>query len=149
MKLTRNPPWLIAIFEGALAGSDAARRTMFGSACAFVGGNLACGLFGASLFVRLSEPDRARLLAQPGAEPFDPMGGRPMREYAVVPPALLEDEAALRDWIARALEFAGRLPPKKPRRRAAAASRRPASNAKPQAKRKPAARTSPSARRRR
>jgi TfoX/Sxy family transcriptional regulator of competence genes len=112
VELIRNPPWLVELFEAALAESDATRRKMFGSACAFVGGNLCCGLFGTSMFVRLSGPDRARLLALPGAEPFDPMGGRPMREYALIPPSILEDEPALQHWIGRALDFAAGLPPK-------------------------------------
>lgn len=112
MEFIRNPPWLVELFDAALAGSEATRRMMFGSACAFVGGNLSCGLFGTSLFVRLADPDRRRLLALPGAEPFDPMGGRPMREYAVVPPSILEDEPVLHEWIGRALDYAACLPPK-------------------------------------
>ncbi|GAC1549931.1 MAG: hypothetical protein NVS2B9_16370 [Myxococcales bacterium] len=124
MKFTRNPPWLVELFESALEGTDAVRRTMFGSACAFVGGNLACGVFGAGVFVRLSGPDRARLLAQPGAAPFDPMGGRPMREYALLPPALFEDERALQGWVGRALDYAGTLPPKKARAKAKARAKK-------------------------
>lgn len=85
---------------------------MFGYPCGFESGQLFTGLFGDSLFVRLGEAERARLLGERGAKPFDPMGGRPMREYAVVPQGWLEDEELIKQWMGRALEYARTLPPK-------------------------------------
>ena len=41
------------------------------------------------------------------------MTGRPMREYVVVPPALLSDSDAIRLWTARALDYGASLPDKK------------------------------------
>jgi hypothetical protein len=38
--------------------------------------------------------------------------GRPMKGYAFVAPAGTADEAALRTWVNRTLEFVGTLPPK-------------------------------------
>src|SRR5207237_670878 len=88
-------------------------KKMFGSLCNFVGGNLSSGTFAQSLFVRLGDADRARLLAIEGAEPFSPMPGRPMKEYAVVPRAMLDDEKELRLWLRRAADHARTLPEKK------------------------------------
>ena len=45
--------------------------------------------------VRLSEADRAKALAEAGAKPFAP-GGRPMREYVVLPPAIVADKREAR-----------------------------------------------------
>jgi len=74
-----------------------------------------------SLFARLDEKDRAELLAQPGAHLFEPMEGRPMKEYVVFPDALLTDRDALRGWMARGLAYAASLTPKekKPRKKKA------------------------------
>jgi hypothetical protein len=33
------------------------------------------------------------------------MAGRPMREYFVLPPAIMGDQSVLRDWVDRALRF--------------------------------------------
>ncbi len=71
-------------------------------------------MFEDKLFVRLAETDRATLLAEEGAQPFDPMGGRPMREYVVVPGTWLEgdDDDELRAWMMKAARYARTLPPK-------------------------------------
>ncbi len=127
MKLEKPPASLVALFEARIEGTGAERRPMFGQPCAFAGGNMCAGLFGGSLFVRLGEAERAALLSLPGARPFEPMPGRPMREYVVVPPSMLADAAALDRWIARAVAYAGALPAKgkrKPSRKAASHRRR-------------------------
>ena len=62
-------------------------RPMFGNVAGFVNGNMFMGLFGNDLFVRLSESDRAMLLQEEGAIVMEPMTGRPMKEYVVMPKA--------------------------------------------------------------
>jgi hypothetical protein len=68
------------------------------------------------MVVRLPEEERERMLALPGARPFE-MRGRVMREYAVVPPAMTEDRGKLRDWVARSFEYVSSLPTKPARKR--------------------------------
>lgn len=115
----RSPPGLIDAFDAALPpDSRIERRPMFGYPCAFTGGRLFTGLHGADIMVRLGEEDRAKLLAMPGARTFEPMAGRPMREYILVPPGFHADAHTLRAWMLRALEFTASLPPKKPSRAA-------------------------------
>ncbi len=63
-------------------------RKMFGYPCAFFQGQIFAGLHQESMILRLSEEDRARFLTIEGASQFEPMAGRPMREYVVIPPAL-------------------------------------------------------------
>jgi TfoX/Sxy family transcriptional regulator of competence genes len=104
---------LVDAFHDALPKDRAVeRRNMFGCPCAFVGGNMFCGLHEQRLFVRLSEAKRESLLGAPGAARFEPTKGRVMREYVVVPPAMLRDRAALRRWIREGFLYAGSLPPK-------------------------------------
>lgn len=89
-------------------------RPMFGQLAAFVNGNMFMGIFGSDVFVRLSEADRAQI-AEAGGGPFEPMPGRPMREYAVLPPVWRDEPDRVRDWAARALDLAEELPPKAPK----------------------------------
>jgi len=120
---------LVALFGKLLVSSGGEGRKMFGCPCGFLGGNMFMGLFEDRLFLRLSEHDRVDLLAEEGAEPFDPMGGRPMREYVVVPAGWLEgdDDDKLFVWVRKAASLGRALPPKtkrKPGKKPAAKSRR-------------------------
>ena len=98
MKLAKSPAWLVELFDALQPEVGGERKQMFGYPCVFEGGNLFTGLFADGLFVRLGEADRARLLATKGAAPFEPMKGRPMREYVVLPPSMLEDEEAVKSF---------------------------------------------------
>lgn len=113
--LTKSPPELVERFDGLTSSlPDAERRQMFGYPSLFVGGNLVTGLHKGWWFVRLGEADRAELLRL-GAGPFEPMPGRAMGGYLVLPPAVFRDDAAVLQWVDRAIEFGRSLPPKAPR----------------------------------
>ena len=112
-KFEKSSPELIARFDATAARfPDADRRKMFGYPALFVGGNLVTGLFAQQWMIRLPDHDRAELLALPGATPFEPMPGRPMKGYASIPPDVVADDEALDAWIRRAIAFGRTLPAK-------------------------------------
>lgn len=88
-------------------------KPMFGNLGAFVHGNMFAGLFGSDVGVKLPDEDRARL-EQAGGGPFGP-AERPMGGYLTIPADVPDGEA--RDWVVRACDHIGELPPKRPRRR--------------------------------
>jgi len=88
------------------------QRKMFGQPAAFVNGQMFTGLFGAKWFVRLPDDVAAELLRVKGAGPFEPMAGRPMRGYVVLPDSVVADRVSLSRWLDEALAYAGSLPPK-------------------------------------
>ena len=88
-------------------------RPMFGNLAAFVNGNMFSGLYGDDLFVRLSDESRADLLKVKGASIFEPMKGRPMKNYVCVPKEWFEKPALVKPWISRSLKWSSALPPKK------------------------------------
>ncbi|MBI4493066.1 MAG: TfoX/Sxy family protein [Chloroflexi bacterium] len=113
MKWEKAPESLVQTFDAALPeDARVERRKMFGYPCAFVGGNMFAGLHEARLIVRLPEEARETLLALEGACSFEPMAGRPMREYVVVPPQVVADPAALREWVGQAFTYGSTLAPK-------------------------------------
>ena len=96
---------------------EIAVRPMFGNLAGFVGGKMFAGLYGDELFVRLSEEDRAELLKVDGASIFEPMAGRQMREYVVLPKSWKAHPAKVKQWVARSLEWSSQLPAKKAKKR--------------------------------
>ena len=113
MDWQKSPESLVQTFAEALPEAPTVeRRRMFGFPAAFAGGNMFAGLHGNDVLVRLPEDARATLLSEPGAHLFEPMAGRPMREYVVLPPSVVADLAALREWLDRGFQFASAMPPK-------------------------------------
>lgn len=113
MNWKKPPPELTALFDAvAPAPPLAERRQMFGYPCCFVNGNMFTGLHQENMILRLPDGQRKALLKVEGARVFEPMPGRPMREYVAVPPSLLADEDALRGWMDKSLEYARTLPAK-------------------------------------
>ena len=86
-------------------------RKMFGGIAWMLHGNMACGVLGHEVIVRLSVEDAARALAEPGTRPFD-MTGRPMRGFAVVGGESIARDGDLRAWVDAGADYASALPPK-------------------------------------
>ena len=112
-KFAPAPPEMIHLFENALGVvPEAEVRKMFGYPAGFVNGNMFTGLHGNDMVVRLSPDDLGTFLALEGSRQFEPMPGRPMREYAVVPPSLLKSGSELGTWLRKAYAYAKSIPPK-------------------------------------
>lgn len=143
----------IAIFDRLLPDDPrVVRSQMFGHPGAFVNGHIFFGTFAQTIIARVGA-ERASALIGDDFSAFEPLPGRPWREYVQFDPArVAEDEA--RTLAVDALENAALLPPKpvkakKPATRPAAAATRPAAT-KPAATKaaatKPAVATKPAAR---
>lgn len=92
------------------ADPRAVKGQMFGHPCAFVNGNMFFGTFAQSLIVRLGEA-RAASVATGSVRLFEPMPGKPWKEYVQVPVGALADDAVA--TLAReALDYTAGLPAK-------------------------------------
>lgn len=112
MEWKKTPPELAAKFDRAAPKDPrVVRKPMFGYPALYLRGNMFAGTFQDKVVTRLSETDRATAL-KVGAKPFEPMPGRPMKEYVVVPAADVGKPAALAKWIERARSYAETLPVK-------------------------------------
>jgi len=113
MKIPKASSDLTKTFEELTPVSGCvSSKKMFGQPAAFANGNLFMGVFGDSLFVRLSEPDCEKARETAGFAPFEPMPGRAMRAYWVLPPSIVKNRIRAREWVARSLDYAITLPPK-------------------------------------
>lgn len=112
MQWKKTPPELAATFDKAAPKDPkVVRKPMFGYPALFLNGNMFAGTFQDKIVARLAEDARARALKS-GAQQFEPMAGRPMKEYIVVPAADVTKPAALAKWIAQAHVYAMTLPEK-------------------------------------
>ena len=114
-KFTKAPAPLVEAFRQAIAQlPNVEPRQMFGYPAAFSKSQMFASVFQDSLILRLPEADR-EALGQKGARAFEPMPGRPMREYVTVPDAVLDAHAELHAWLLKAQAYAASLPPKRKR----------------------------------
>ncbi|MFL5714682.1 MAG: TfoX/Sxy family protein [Chloroflexota bacterium] len=120
-KMPKSPPELVARFDAIAADFPAAQRRMtFGYPCLYVGGNMISGLFGSRWHVKLGPEERHALEAMPGAEPFEPMPGRPMTGFTLLPESVVDDDGEIHRWVERAVDYGATLPPKVPKARSKA-----------------------------
>jgi hypothetical protein len=109
----KSPAALVERFAAVMDRyPEAERKKMFGYPAAFVGGNMATGLFADSWVVRLPDAEIEPAKAA-GAGPFEPMPGKPMKAFVSIPEADIGDDAAITGWVERGLAMARSLPPKK------------------------------------
>jgi TfoX/Sxy family transcriptional regulator of competence genes len=86
-------------------------RKMFGGIAFMVNGNMACGILGEELLVRMEPEDAARALAEPHTRVFD-FTGRPSRGMVVVASEAIADESSLAGWVDAGADYATSSPPK-------------------------------------
>lgn len=86
-------------------------REMFGGIVFMINGNMAIGVSGQELMVRVGKVAHEEAVARPGARSSD-MAGRPMKGWVNVNEEGFSTESQLTSWVARGVAFAESLPPK-------------------------------------
>ena len=90
---------------------DLTEKEMFGGIAFLLNGNMAVGVSGEELMVRVGTEAHDEAVSRPGARIFD-MSSRPMRGWIEVSSKGWATEEALQGWIRRGVAFAESLPPK-------------------------------------
>ena len=90
-----------------------AEKQIFGGLAFLVQGNMACGMRGEDLIVRLAADAAESVQGEPGVRPFD-LTGRPMKGWLQVGPDGHAEDGDLRRWVDRGVAHAASLPPKGP-----------------------------------
>ncbi|MFE8946948.1 TfoX/Sxy family protein [Streptomyces sp. NPDC007856] len=90
---------------------DITEKRMFGGIAFLCHGNMAVGVTGDDLMVRVGPDATDAALTRPGTRVFD-MTGRPMRGWIVVAGEAVAEDADLARWIDEGRAFAATLPPK-------------------------------------
>ncbi len=109
----KNSPEMVELVEGIFANVKCEKKPMFGCPAYFIKGNMFSGLHQDNFFIRLSETDREKI--REGSDeitPFEPMSGRIMKEYVVLPEHLINKPAFLNKWLKRSMDHVSALPAK-------------------------------------
>ena len=86
-------------------------KEQFGGVAFLLRGNVACGIIGDELLVRVGPQRHDEAMSSEVAKPFS-LTGRPSKGWALVAPSGLRSPARLKKWVEMGLEFAKSLPPK-------------------------------------
>lgn len=86
-------------------------RKMFGGIAFMLGGNMAVGVIGEDLMVRLDPADAAKALAEPHTRPMD-FTAKPAKNMVYVDSEGTETDEDLTGWVEVGADFAASLPPK-------------------------------------
>ncbi len=112
MKMPKTTDEDKAAFRALVPDDERVRiKPMFGSLAAFAGDQMFMGTLGGEIMIRLGEDDRQAALAA-GSSVFEPMPGRPMREYVTVP-GWRDNPARVGELATLSMDYALSLPPKK------------------------------------
>jgi TfoX N-terminal domain len=88
-----------------------AEKQMFGGLAFLLHGNMACGIRGDDLIVRVAAEVADAAVGEPGTRPFD-LTGRPMTGWLLVDTEGHAEDEDLRRWVDRGVAYASSLPPK-------------------------------------
>ena len=86
-------------------------REMFGGIGFMLRGNMACGVIGNELMVRIAKEATESTLKEPGARIFD-FSGRLSPGWILVNQRVLAKPAQLKAWVKRGVDYALSLPAK-------------------------------------
>jgi TfoX/Sxy family transcriptional regulator of competence genes len=86
-------------------------KKIFGGIGFLIHGNMACGVNGNDLMVRISPDSNEAAIAKPHVRVFD-MTGRPMKGWILVDSAGIQSAEDLQSWLRQGVAFAQSLPAK-------------------------------------
>ena len=120
MKFEKPTPEMTTLFDSIVPVNEKGveTRKMFGNPACFMNGNMFMALHNNKVLLRLGEDDRERLV-RAGGKIFEPMPGRLMKEYVLVPKEM-QTASALHSWVRSSVSHASGLAPKRKKPRKAA-----------------------------
>ncbi len=90
---------------------ELSERKMFGGIAFMLAGNMAVGVIGEDLMVRLDPADAEKALGEPHTRPMD-FTGKPAKNMVYVDPEGTASDEDLAAWVEAGADYATSLPPK-------------------------------------
>lgn len=113
MEWKKAPTELVDFINEKMKSKNCDYKKMFGYPAYFVNGNMFAGIHGDKLFLRLSDSDVANIMKDcKGVSAFEPMPGRAMKGYVVLPKPIYSDDKLFGEWLNKSINYASSLAPK-------------------------------------
>ena len=113
MEWKKAPTELVDFINEKMKNKNCDYKKMFGYPAYFVNGNMFAGIHGDKLFLRLSDSDISNITMEcKDVTSFEPMPGRIMKGYIVLPKAVYSDDELFAEWLDKSINYASSLPPK-------------------------------------
>ncbi len=111
----RKDDSLIERIDVLLSSAPVHRKNFFGTVAWFLESNdlIFASAWGDGVMLRLGEERALSLIESGAADPHNPTGHRPKREYVFLDSSRIGRDDGLIEWLSEASEFVGSLPPKK------------------------------------
>ena len=101
---------LSKFLDERISGFDIQKKKMFGCPVYFANDNMLTGVFENDFFIRLSEQDRKKIISENDeVMPFEPVKGRVMKEYVVLPDSLYNDPEKFQELLSSSYEYVSSL----------------------------------------
>lgn len=95
----------------ALGNENTEEKKMFGGIAFMLNGHMCCGVSDDRVMLRLGKEGATRALAEPHVEEMD-FTGKPIKSMVYLTEPIHGDQAQLKGWVAKAVEFISSLPPR-------------------------------------
>ncbi len=114
MEWKKAPVELVEFINDKMKNMNCDYKKMFGYPAYFINGNMFVGVHGDKLFLRLSDPDLTDLTKNcKDVAAFEPMPGRPMKGYVVLPKSIYSDDKLFGELLEKSERYVSSLPAKK------------------------------------
>jgi TfoX/Sxy family transcriptional regulator of competence genes len=118
MEWKKAPAELVDFIMGKMKDKNCDYKKMFGYPAYFFNGNMFVGVHRDTLFLRLSEVDMAEIMKDcKDVGAFEPMPGRVMKSYVVLPKSVYTDDTLFEEWLDKSIKYVSSLPPKKEKKK--------------------------------
>lgn len=105
---------LSEFLDERISSFDVKKKKMFGCPVYFANDNMLTGVFENDIFIRLSEQDRNKLISENDeVKPFEPVKGRVMKEYVVLPDSVYNDPEKFIELLRSSYEYVLSFPSRK------------------------------------
>ena len=102
---------LSQFLDGKMSSFDVKKKRMFGCPAYFANDNMISVVFENDIFIRLSDQDRKKIISESDeVMPFEPVKGRVMKEYVVLPDSLYNDHEKFHELLRSSYEYVSSFP---------------------------------------
>ena len=113
MEWKKAPIELVEFIADKMKNVNCDYKKMFGYPAYFINGNLFAGIYADKLFLRLSDSDMSEIMKDHNnVSYFEPMPGRAMKGYVVLPKTVYSDSKLFSEWLDKSIKYVSSLPEK-------------------------------------